>query len=153
MRLMDVFLAACKGLGLALAAGVVIAALLGVPLSGRGAASRFLPILLAAAGGAVLFAVALEPETDGWWWGVIAGAFAGAAAARVGTAILTGAAARARDAAGTLVLVAVGAAIVLAVASLFLSPVAILAALGLAVLYVGRRRRDDRKYEGLRSLR
>jgi hypothetical protein len=150
---MDLFLAACKGLGLALAAGIVIAAVLGVPLSGRGAAARFLTILLATAVGAFLFAIALETETEDWWWGVVAGALAGAAAARVGTSILAGAVERARDATGTLVLVAIGAAIVLAVASLFISPVAIVAAVGLAVLYVGRRRRDDRKYEGLRSLR
>lgn len=150
---MDLFLAACKGLGLALAAGVLIAAVLGAPLSGRGAAARFLPILLAAAAGAALFAVALEPETEDWWWGVVAGALVGAIAARVGTSIVAGAAGRAREAAGTLVLVVVGAALVLAVASLFISPVAIVAAVALAVLSVGRRRKDDRKYEGLRSLR
>lgn len=150
---MDVFLAACQGLGLALAAGIAIAAVLGVPLSSRGAAASFLPILLAAAAGAALFAISLEAETETWWPGVVGGALAGAGAARLGTGILAGAAERARDAAGTLALVTLGAALVLAALSLLISPVSLAAAVGLAVLYGGRRRRDARRYEGLRSLR
>jgi hypothetical protein len=150
---MDAFLAACQGLGLALAAGILIAAVIGLPLANRGAAASFLPVLLAAAAGAVLFAISLEPETESWWIGILAGALVGAASARVGGSILAGAAARARDAAGTVVLLAVGAAIVLAVASLLLSPVALAAVAALVVLYAGRRRREARKYEGLRSLR
>ena len=150
---MDLFLEACQGLGLAIAAGVVAAAVLGLPLADRGAAARFLPILVAAAAGAFLFAMSLETETEDWWWGVIAGALAGAAAARVGGGILVGAAKRARETGGTLAVISVGAAAVLAALSLFLSPVALLAAIALAVFETGRRRRDDRKYEGLRSLR
>jgi hypothetical protein len=150
---MDVFLAACQGLGLALAAGIALAAVLGLPLAGRGAAAAFLPVLLGAALGAAAFAWSLESETESWWPGIIAGALVGAAAARVGGAILAGAAGRARDTAGTLALLTVGAAAVLGLLSLFLSPVALVAAVGLAFLYSGRRRRDARKYEGLRSLR
>lgn len=150
---MDVFLAACQGLGLALAAGVVVAAVLGLPLAGRGPAAAFLPILLAAALGAAGFAWSLEEETSTWWPGIAAGALAGAAAARVGASVLSGAAQRAREASSTLALVAAGAGVVLAVVSLFVSPISLAAAAGLAVLYAGRRRRDARKYEGLRTLR
>lgn len=150
---MDVFLAACQGLGLALAAGIVVAAVIGLPLAGRGAAARFLPILLAAALGAAGFAWSLEEETSNWWPGVIAGALAGALAARVATAVLAGAAERARDASATLALVAAGSGVVLGVVSLFVSPLSLAAAAGLSVLYAGRRRRDARKYEGLRTLR
>jgi hypothetical protein len=152
-RLMDVFLAACQGLGLALAGGIVIASVLVLARAGRGAATRFLGILLAAAIGAALFALSLETETNSWWWGIIAGALAGAAAARLGGAILAGAAERARETAGTLGAIAAVAAIVLAALSLFISPIALVAAAGLVVLYMGRRRRAARKYEGLRSLR
>jgi hypothetical protein len=153
MRLMDVFLAACQGLGLALASGIVAAAILGLPLAKRGAAARFLPILVAAAAAAFLFAISLETETEDWWWGVPVGALAGAAAARVGGGILVGAAARARETGGTLAAVSVGAAAVLAALSLFISPIALIAAIALAVVETGRRRREDRKHEGLRSLR
>jgi Flp pilus assembly protein TadB len=45
------------------------------------------------------------------------------------------------------------AALVIAGVSLLLGPIAILAALGLAYLAVGRRRRAARKHEGLRVLR
>jgi hypothetical protein len=148
----DVFLAACQGLGLALAAGI-LAAVLALPIARRGAGGAFLPVLVAAAVGAAAFAWSLESETSTWWPGIVGGALAGAAAARVGGAILAGAAERAREASGTLGVLAGVGAIVLAALSLLISPVSLAAAAGLAVLYAGRRRRAERKYEGLRSLR
>ena len=150
---MDVFLAACQGLGLALAAGIVVAAVLGLPLAGRSPAAAFLAILIAAGVGALGFAWSLEEETSTWWPGIAGGALAGATAARLGMAVLSGAAERAREATSTLALVATGSGLVLGALSLLVSPVSLPAAAGLLVLYAGRRRRDARKYEGLRTLR
>ena len=102
--------------------------------------------------GAIAFGGSLAEETSTWWPGII-GAAAGALSGAVTDAILSGAIARSEETAGTLQLMAAGAGLLLVVAALLVPPVALLAAVGVAVLAVGRRRRADEKYEGLRSLR
>jgi phosphatidylserine synthase len=192
---MDLFLAICQGLGLALAAGIggMLAVLLmsvlahvdvGWDLEGTDvdwfATEWFIPILfvlnvgvyllargnalseearrgvligLAAAFGAIAFGGSLAEETSTWWPGLAAGAAVGAAAASVTWSVLNGAIARSEETAGTLQLIAAGTGLVLVLLALFVPPVSILVAIGLAVLGAGRRRRADEKYEGLRSLR
>lgn len=191
---MDLFLAICQGLGLALAAGVggMLAVLLmsvlahvdvGWDLDGTDfdwfEAAWFIPILFAlnvvaffiargslpreplrnlvlaalAAFGAVAFAGSLAEETSTWWPGLLAGAALAVAAGLVAESVLGGAAARSEETAGTVTLMVAGAGMLLVLASVFLSPLALAAAAGLVVLAAGRRRRADRKYEGLRSLR
>jgi hypothetical protein len=191
---MDLFLAICQGLGLALAAGIggmlalllmsvlahvdvgwdldgtdfewfasewFVAVLFGLNvvafLLARGAlprgATRGALLGAVTALGAVAFAGSLAEETSTWWPGLAAGAAAAAAAGIVAGSIVSGAAKRSEDTAGTLTLIAAGAGALLVLVSLFLPPLSILAAAGLAVLAVGRRRRAEQKYEGLRSLR
>jgi len=103
-------------------------------------------------GGAVLFGISLaeedHPAYPGWPVGAALAAlsffvvrdFAEAAATRADGGGFTGA------------LIA-GAALLLAGLSLVLPEAGLLALAGLIWLYVGRRRRAARKYEGLRTLR
>ncbi|MGI8461282.1 MAG: DUF4126 family protein [Solirubrobacterales bacterium] len=191
---MDLFLAICQGLGLALAAGVggLLALLLisvlahveiGWDLDGtdfqwfagewlilvlfvlnigafvlarssvpRARVFQSLRVVVTALG-AVAFAASLAEETSTWWPGLLAGGAVTAGAALVTESVLAGASKRSEDTAGTMALIAAGAGIVLVFAALFLPPVSLLAAAGLAVLAAGRRRRAGEKYEGLRSLR
>ena len=191
---MDLFLAICQGLGLALAAGVggMLALLLmsvlahvdvGWSLDGTDfewfASEWFIPILfvlnvvvfvmarssipkeqvrggivyLSAAFGAVVFMASLATETETWFWLGIAGALVTALTFEVVMGLLDGATARSPETAGTLQLLVAGAGLVLVFVALFLPPASILVAIGVAVLAMGRRRRADEKYEGLRSLR
>jgi hypothetical protein len=190
----DVFLAICQGLGLALAAGVggMLALLLmsvlahvgvGWDLDGTDfewfASEWFIPILFvlnivaflhvrgslpreATRGvliglitllGAVAFAASMAEETSTWWPGLAIGAAAAALTAVFTTDFLAGATARSEETAGTLNLLVAGAGLLLVLVALFIPPASILAAIGLVVLYAGRRRRAGEKYEGLRSLR
>ena len=191
---MDLFLAICQGLGLALAAGIggMLALLLmsvlahvgiGWDLDGTDfewfASEWFIPILFvlnivaffhargslpkeATRGvliglitllGAVAFAASLAEETSTWWPGLALGAAAAALTAVFTADFLAGATARSEETAGTLNLMVAGAGLVLVLLALFLPPASILAAIGIVVLAMGRRRRSGEKYEGLRSLR
>jgi hypothetical protein len=143
---MDLFLAACQGLGLALSAGAFAGA------SGRRGAIGLLLLAAAIVGGAVLFGISLEEEDHDAYPGWPIGALLAGFAFVVVRAIAEGAAERAEGAGFTGALIAL-AALVLAGLSLVIPPVAILAALALAWLWVQRRERAQRKYEGLRSLR
>jgi hypothetical protein len=116
------------------------------------------PLVLAAllVLGAVLFAASLAEDGAAAWPGLIAGAAAALFAGRIAHDVLAGAARRgtgdqADDA--PLVLLAVGAALILAAAALFVPPLSILALVGLTLLAASRRRQTARKYEGLRVLR
>jgi hypothetical protein len=142
----DLFLAGCQGAGLALAAGIFAGA------SGRRGAVGVLLLAAAAVGGAALFGASLEQEDYSAYPGWPLGALLAGIAFVVVREIAEGAAARDEGAGFTGALIAL-AALVLAGLSLVLSPVAILAALALAWLWVQRRDRAARKYEGLRSLR
>jgi hypothetical protein len=143
---MDLFLAGCQGVGLALAAGAFGGA------SGRRGPIGGALLVIAMVGGAVLFGLSLEtedhPAYPGWPVGALLAAFAFAVVRDVAEA----AAKRADGGGFTAALIAL-AALALAGLSLVLSPVALLALAGLLWLYAGRRRRAARKYEGLRTLR
>jgi len=199
----DLFLAICQGLGLALAIGIggALAALFVSMMSSFEAgidpdgtdfsfitATWFLVTLLAlsvltvlarsreaarlpvvgllAAAGALAFAASLAEDGDTAWPGLILGAIAAGLAALVSTDVLEGALRRAggagaasraddpaADAANVLVIGFAVAGIVVAALALFVPPVSLLAAIGLAVLAIGRRRKAGEKYEGLRILR
>jgi len=143
---MDLFLAGCQGAGLALAAGTFAGA------SGRRAAIGFALLAAAVIGGAVLFGLSLEEEDHPAYPGWTIGALLGGFAFLVVRDIAEGAGRRAGGAGFTGALIAV-AALLVAVLSLFLPPVAIALFLALCYLALARRRRAGRKYEGLRTLR
>jgi hypothetical protein len=143
---MDLFLAGCQGVGLALAAGVFSGA------SGRrGAIGAFL-LLAAMAGGAALFGWSLDEEDHAAWPGFIAGAACAAFAFVVIRGVAEGARTRADGGGLTEALIALGG-LVLAGLSLVAPPVSLLALAGVLWLWASRQRHEARKYEGLRSLR
>lgn len=143
---MDLFLAGCQGLGLALAAGAFSGA------SGRRGAVGVLLLIVAAIGGGSLFGWALDQEDHSAWPGFAAGAAAAVFAYLVIRAVAEGARARADEGGYTGALIAL-AALGLAGLSLLLQPLVLVALLALAWVGLGQRRRDSQKYEGLRTLR
>ena len=150
---MDLFLVISQGVGLALACGIVVAAL-SVLLLGRGPSLLF--ALVAVLMGALVFAWSLADED----YASIPGLFAGAACALVGwaaaTAFLGGVRqrleARQVSTAG-LTFFAGAAAIVLAAIAFLLSPLSWLAFVFCVWVLTERRKRAGEKYEGLRILR
>jgi hypothetical protein len=143
---MDLFLAACQGLGLALAAGVFAGA------SGRRGALSMVLLAAAVAGGGLLFALSLSADDHRAWPGWVAGALAAGFAFTVANDVAQGAAARPGASGATGAYIAL-AALALAGLSLVLSPVALAALAALLWLAASRRGRAARKYEGLRTLR
>lgn len=104
--------------------------------------------------GALLFGGALQDEGYSIWPGLAAGIACAALAEAASRGFF--AATRARldaEAAAALPLYAVGAALVLVALAVFLPPVSLLALAFLAWLLIGQRRRQGRKYAGLRVLR
>jgi hypothetical protein len=151
---MDLFLATCQGIGLALAVGAVAGALAGTRGEvGGGVAAALVAVALIAGG--FLFGDSLSSEDHPAWPGWPAGALVALLGFFVAQGIVAGAAARARGGGSAVTLAAyvIAAAAILAVLSLFVSPVALVAFVGVASLAVGRRRRAGRKHEGLRVLR
>ena len=147
---MDLFLAGCQGLGLALAVGAV----LGSP----GFTGNLGAVLaaVAAVAGAALFGASLTPEDHPAWPGWLIGAPAAALAYFTSRDVARAAAARAGEGGGAGVAAYVAAAGgVLAGLSLLgpASLVALPALVALLWLYATRRRRAQAKHAGLRSLR
>jgi hypothetical protein len=155
---MDLFLATCQGIGLALAVGAVAGAITGA-VSARdeaGAPSAVLALLVGVGlvAGAALFGASLAGEDHPAWPGWALGALVALLAFSVISGIVRGAATRAQGAsAGAQVGYVTIAAAILVALSLFLAPVALVALVALVWLAVARRRRAGRKYEGLRVLR
>jgi hypothetical protein len=137
-------------------------------------AARIPVVLLLAAAGALAFAASLAEQGDTAWPGLVVGAIAAGLTAMVATDVLDGALRRARnagakrggvgpnadnvpteesDTANVLIVAFAVAGVVLATVALFVPPVSILAAIALAFLAFGRRRKSGEKYEGLRILR
>lgn len=143
---MDLFLAGCQGLGLALAAGIFSGA------SGRRDTIGLALLAAAVVGGAALFGISLAEEDHPAWPGWPIGALAAWFAFTVTRDVAAGAAGREDAGATTGVLIAT-AALVLAAISLLLQPASLVALAGLVWLALARRRRAGRKYEGLRTLR
>jgi ABC-type Fe3+-siderophore transport system permease subunit len=143
----DLILAICQGVGLATAAGMLAGC-----LAYEGPERPFL-IGLAAAAGAALFAASLTSGTDTRWPGIFVGAPIGAFAMLVTHSVVAGASQRAAASQTALSLTVAGAALVLALVALFISPLALLAVAAFVWLGASRRRREGRKHEGLRVLR
>ncbi len=143
---MDLFIAGCQGAGLALATGAFGGA------SGRRGAIGFVLLAFAIAGGAALFAFALDREDYSPWPGVPIGAVLAAFAFVVVRDVAEAAAQRADGGGFTSALIAL-ASLALAGLSLLFGPIALVALAGLLWLWAGRRRRAAQKYEGLRTLR
>ncbi len=143
---MDLFLATCQGIGLALAVGTFGGA------SGRRGPIGFLLAAAAAIGGGVLFGASLATAGHPAWPGWPVGAVLAVFTFGIVNGVVAGAQARHEGASSIGLIVALGA-LVLAAVSLFLEPVALVALLAIIWLGSARRRRAQRKYEGLRVLR
>lgn len=144
---MDLLLAICQGLGLAIAAGMLAGS-----LAYEGPNRTALLILAGAAGGA-LFAASLSSETGGAWVGIIFGAALAVLAMTLTGSIVAGARERAEAEPTSVSLMVAGAALLLGLIAVFLSPLALIVGGGLLWIGLGRRRRETRKHEGLRVLR
>jgi hypothetical protein len=143
---MDLFLAACQGVGLALAAGALGGA------AGRRESIGTLLLVAAVVAGAVLFGVSLGSEGHPAWPGWPLGAALAALAFVVVRDLATAAAKRAEGGGFIGALIAF-AALALAGLSILLQPLGLVALGALLWLYAGQRRRAAQKYEGLRTLR
>jgi hypothetical protein len=143
---MSLFLATCQGIGLAVAAGAFAGA------SGRRGTVGVLLAVPASIGGGVLFAISLSNRDHPAWPGVPLGIIIALLAFGVVSAVVAGAQTRARGASSIGIIVAV-VALIVAVLSVFVEPFGLVALLALLWLASARRRRAQRKYEGLRVLR
>jgi chromate transport protein ChrA len=143
---MSLFLATCQGIGLAVAAGAFAGA------SGRRGVVGVLLAVPAAVGAAILFAISLSNRGHPAWPGVLLGIIIAVLAFGVVSAVVAGAQARARGASSVGLIVA-AVAVVVGVLSVLVEPVGLLALLALLWLASARRRRAQRKHEGLRVLR
>ena len=149
---MDLFVAGCQGLGLALAVGL----LLGSPGITGNAGNLLAGI--AAVAGAVLFGISLTPEDHPAWPGWLVGAPAALLAYVTARDVAASAATRAGGGggAGAGIAMYIGiTAITLAGLSL-LGPAAIVSLavlVGVVWLFATRRRKAGEKHAGLRTLR
>ncbi len=153
---MDAFLAICQGLGLAIAAGLVIAVIVPPIMPTWGVVAGSAPLGVLGAG------AALNGADVALWPAIPIGIAGSGLAAALARPVVAGAARRQRGGeadtrlepipAGLVALVVMVAAVV-AVASYFLPPASLVALAGFAWLGLARRRRDARKHEGLRVLR
>ena len=147
----SVFISACQGAGLALAAGLLAGALTGA--AGLTGPARTGVAIAAIATGAALFALSLDASHHAAWPGVVGGAIAVLPAFALASSVVTGAGRRSGASNPAVVgMVAVFAA-VLAGLSLVVAPVSLLALAAIVALLASRRGREARKYEGLRVLR
>ncbi len=122
----------------------------------RGLPTRIPFAIVAATVGAIAGAASLAEEGEVAAIGLVAGAIAGAAAALLAGDVLEGARKRAAgsgDSGATLNLIFAAAGVALAALALYAPPVSLVAAAALAAVALGRRRKAEEKYEGLRILR
>lgn len=149
------FLSLCQALGLALAAGLIVGAAAPSIMPAWGVAAGSAPL------GVVVAAASLNAEEQDAWVGIPLGALAAVLAGIVTADVTAGAARRAEAGADPadaqppagVVAYAVMAALVLAVLSLLLPPISLVALAALLWLWLSRRRRAQQKHEGLRVLR
>jgi hypothetical protein len=152
---MDLLLASCQGLGLAIAAGLVLGAVFPPVMPTWGAVVGVAPIGLLAAG------AALQGADEAIWPALPVGVIGAGLAAVTSRDVAAGAVRRERDqltatgvqAPSGVTLIMVLVAVVIAVVSLVVPPFSVVALLALAWLWLSRRRREARKHEGLRVLR
>ncbi len=143
---MDYFLAICQAIGWALAIGALAGAF--VPRSGAAAM-----LLAAAAIGAAVGAVSMSTDDEGIIGGLVVGALVAPLAALVVASIVSGASRRTDGSSGALGFIVALVAVAMAALCLLVSPIALVALVAVAWLALARRRRSERKYEGLRILR
>ncbi len=143
---MDLFIAACQGVGLAVAAGM----LAGAP--GRRDVLGYALLAMAAVGAAILFGASLATEDHPAWPGWPVGAALAAGTFLVVVDFAAAAAQRA-EGGGVIAVTVVLAALAVAGLSLLFGPIGLLALAAVVYLWLGRRRRAATKYEGLRTLR
>jgi hypothetical protein len=150
---MDLFIEGCQGLGLALAVGAIGGSLIGATSGAEGLNAAL--AVGAAVAGALLLGWSLTQADHPAWPGWPVGALAALFSLAVVGGVVTGARDRAgaEGSASALAVPALLAAVVLAGISLAFGPIALVALAALVYLAVARRRRSQRKYEGLRSLR
>jgi hypothetical protein len=149
------FLAICEGLGLAIAAGLILGAVFPPIMPTWGAVAGAAPIGVIAAG------AALNAADESVWPALPVGVVGAGFAAVVTRDVAAGAARRQRDqltgaetqASSGVTAFVVLAAVVVAVVSLVVEPFSLVALLALSALWASRRRRAQRKHEGLRVLR
>jgi hypothetical protein len=149
------FLAICQGLGLAIAAGLILGVVFPPIMPTWGAIAGASPIGVLAAG------AALNGADEAVWPALPVGILGAGLAAVVTRDVAAGAIRRQRDqvtgaevqAPSGITVIVVVAAILVAGISLVLEPFSLLALLALTWLWFSRRRRAERKHEGLRVLR
>jgi hypothetical protein len=150
------FLAICQGLGLAIAAGLFIGVVVPPIMPGWGVIAGAAPL------GVLACAAALTGEDEAIWPALPVGVIGAGLAASVTREVAAGAVRReqgttlettaAQAPSGVTAIVAL-AAILVAVLSLFVPPVSLVALAALAWIWLSRRRSTDQKHEGLRVLR
>jgi hypothetical protein len=149
------FLAICQGLGLAIAAGLILGVVFPPIMPAWGAVAGAAPIGVLAAG------AALNGADEAIWPALPVGVVGAGLAAIVTRDVAAGAIRRQRDQGtgagvqaptGVTVIVVI-AAVVVAGVSLVLEPFSLVVLLALTGLWISRRRRAERKHEGLRVLR
>jgi hypothetical protein len=149
------FLAVCQGLGLAIAAGLILGVVFPPVMPTWGTIVGAAPIGVLAAG------AALNGADEPLWPALPVGLIGAGLAAVVTRDVAAGAIRRQRDqvtgadvqAPSGVTVIVVLAAVVVAAVSLFLEPFSLVVLLALSWLWVSRRRRAERKHEGLRVLR
>jgi len=149
------FLAVCQGLGLAIAAGLILGVVFPPIMPTWGVVAGAAPLGVLAAG------AALNGADESFWPALPVGVIGAGLAAVVSRDVAAGAIRRQRgqpagvEAQGPsgVTAIVVLAAVVVAAVSLFLQPFSLAVLLALCWLWVSRRRHADRKHEGLRVLR
>jgi hypothetical protein len=151
---MDLLLAICQGLGLAIAAGLVIGVVLPPIMPAWGAVVGAAPLGVLACG------AALTGADEALWPALPVGVIGAGAAAAVSRDVAAGATRRQQGTADVnaqppmaVTAWVVLAAVVVAAVSAFVPPASLVFAAALAWLALSRRQREARKHEGLRVLR
>src|SRR5829696_1152989 len=149
------FLAICQGLGLAIAAGLILGVIFPLVMPPWGGIAGAAPIGVLAAG------AALNGADEPLWPALPVGVLGAGLAAVITRDVAAGAIRRQRDqvtgaevqAPSGVTVIVVLAAVAVAGISLVLEPFSLLALVALTFLWLSRRRQAERKHEGLRVLR
>ena len=147
-------LAICQGLGLAIAVGLILGVVFPPIMPDWGGIAGAAPRGVIAAG------AALHGADEAVWPALPVGVIGAGLAAVVSRDVAAGAARRQQgglgtdaQAAGGVTVIVVVAAVAIAGISLVLKPFSLLVLVALLWLWISRRRRAERKHEGLRVLR
>jgi hypothetical protein len=149
------FLAICEGLGLAIAAGLILGVVIPPVMPDWGVLVGALPL------GVIVAAAALNGSDEAVWPAIPIGLIGAGLAALVSRDVVAGASRREQDtlsgpavqAPTGITVIVVVFAMLLAGLSLFIEPVSLVALAALSWLWLSRRRQEARKHEGLRVLR